>query len=273
MKTWPARHAGKRLTLMKIAVAWLLLSCVACRSAEHVQTSPIHIVIAIAEPEYGTEKTLPALAGKRWTKEHGYKVSVITGDPEKHDMPGLVEVLPKADVLVLSIRRQALPEAQLQAIRDHLDAGRPLLAIRTSSHAFALRENSREQPPNLDGRAQWPEFDAQVLGGNYHGHYPHDQTSTVHAASEDARQHPILAGITMPFVSTAAVYKNNPLAPSAQPLLIAQPADHPPEPVAWTHTFGTARVFYTSLGSVDDFDQPGFAHLLEQAMLWLCDPE
>jgi len=43
----------------------------------------------------------------------------------------------------------------------------------------------------------------------------------------------------------------------------------PSEPVAWTYTNPAGgRVFYTSLGHVDDFAQPGFQRLLLNGLRW-----
>ena len=42
-----------------------------------------------------------------------------------------------------------------------------------------------------------------------------------------------------------------------------------PEPVAWTHQRPNGgRVFYTSLGSKDDFNVPDFQLLLRNAVYW-----
>ena len=270
MMAWLSRRPAPRFVLTCLGLIGLVWAIGGCHSPDATAPTPTHIVIAIAEPEYETGTTLPALAQKLWTPQRHYKVSILIGDPSAHDIPALADAIRTADVLVLSVRRQALPRQQLQAVRDHLAAGKPLLAIRTSSHAFALRENSRDQPPDLAGRAQWPQFDAEVIGGNYHGHYPNGKTSTVTAA-QDATDHRILSGIDFPFTTNAGVYKNHPLAGSTQPLMVARIEGKAPEPVAWTHRYGKAKVFYTSLGNADDFRQQAYVKLLDQAMQWLCD--
>ena len=43
------------------------------------------------------------------------------------------------------------------------------------------------------------------------------------------------------------------------------------EPVAWTNEANGNRVFYTSLGSVDDFAIPAFQRLLLNGILWALD--
>ena len=90
----------------------------------------------------------------------GYDCAVLQGDPQKHQIHGVSEALNDADLLLVSVRRQALPARDLAAIRRHLAAGKPLVGIRTSSHAFDARGKGGE------GTSQWPKFDPEVLGGN-----------------------------------------------------------------------------------------------------------
>src|SRR5262249_39914050 len=94
------------------------------------------VVVAIAESEYETDKTLPLLAKRIFADKLGLDPIILQGSANDHVVPGLAEALSKADLLVLSIRRVALPKKDLQAVKDYLDAGKPLIAIRTSSHAF-----------------------------------------------------------------------------------------------------------------------------------------
>ncbi len=223
---------------------------------------PTRVVIAIAEPEYKTWDTLPALAKKIWTTQRGYEVTVLKGDPQKHNIEGLTAALKDADVLVLSVRRQALPADQLGAIRKHLQAGKPLLAIRTSSHAFDARGKGPE------GHAEWPKFDPEVLGGNYKGHYGRGIETKVTAA-EGAAKHPVLKDVKLPFASGGSLYKAQPLVAEATALLHGAIPGKDAEPVAWTHMYGKAKVFYTSLGHESDFKQPAFEKLMWNAMEWM----
>ena len=220
------------------------------------------ITIAIAEPEYGTDRTLPAYAKKHWETTRGYALDLIVGDPEKHDLSGLAEKLPKSDLLVVSIRRQALPAAELEAIRAHVAAGRPLVAIRTSSHAFEPRNSGPK------GRSSWPEFDHDVLGGNYRGH--HGRGPVTRVAHMSGSDHPILRGVPETFTSHASLYRTGPIAADATPLLLGRIDGQRPEPIAWARTYGPrrARVVYTSLGHEKDFSSPGFQRLLENAVEW-----
>ncbi len=120
------------------------------------------------------------------------------------------------------------------------------------------------------GYAEWPKFDLEVLGGNYHGHYGSGPKCTVTPAA-DAQSHPILAGVRLPFTSDGSLYRVSPLAASAKPLLIGTVPDKDPEPVAWTNRYGESRVFFTSLGHPDGFKITAFRKLLLNAVFWAID--
>jgi nicotinamidase-related amidase/type 1 glutamine amidotransferase len=219
------------------------------------------IVLAISEPEYKTDKTLPVFAAETLETRLGYDCAVLLGDPQKHDLPGLSEALDDADLLLISIRRQALRARDLAAIRRHLAAGKPLVGIRTASHAF----DSRGKGPA--GTEQWTKFDPEVLGGNYTGHFGNTDAPTVTLAG-GASGHAILRDVTLPFSSAGSLYKTRPLAKSATPLLVGKITKSEPEPVAWTNTYGKSRIFYTSLGHEEDFKDPSFVRLLSNAVEW-----
>ena len=61
-----------------------------------------------------------------------------------------------------------------------------------------------------------------------------------------------------------------PLGPKAGTLMMGRVGDgQPQEPVAWTNTsVAGGRVFCTSLGHKDDFQQPAFQRLLFQGVYW-----
>lgn len=121
---------------------------------------------------------------------------------------------------------------------------------------------------SMQSHDEWQEFDQVVLGGNYTGHHGNDQVTQLTIPEEQAK-HPILAGIsTASFAGNGSLYKVSPLAKSATPLLIGSIPGQSSEPVAWTHSYDKARVFYTSLGHVDDFSQPDFNRLLVNAVFW-----
>lgn len=229
------------------------------------------VVIMIGEDEYHTWETLPEFAATD-LKAAGHQVTVVQADEkDKNQFPGLVEALHDADLLFVSVRRRTLPKEQLDAVRAHLTAGKPLIGIRTASHAFALRPKDKLENPKL---AVWPEFDAEVLGGNYSNHHKGEDVTAITLAP-GAEGHAILAGIqASELKGHGTLYKNSPLAKDSAPLLIGTIPNQPAEPVAWTHRFGPrqAKVFYTSLGHPGDFKDGAFRKLLLNAVAWAAVP-
>jgi type 1 glutamine amidotransferase/nicotinamidase-related amidase len=228
------------------------------------------VVVAISEPEYKTNETLPVFAKKVLEEERGFDVVVLQADAKDGNIiPRFAEEVAKADLVLLSIRRRALPQKDLDALRRHLDAGKPLVGIRTTSHAFDPRGKVPE------GHAEWVKFDPEVLGGNYTGHHGTGVKTTISPllTAQPRPEDVILSGLTYPFTSNASLYKTSPLAKMATPLLMGNIPNQKSEPVAWTNSYGKARVFYTSLGSVDDFANPQFVKLLRNGTLWALGKE
>lgn len=244
-----------------LAVGMIELMLVGC-SEKNVRPN---IIIVTAEREYNTAKTLPSFAKNVLEQQYGFRTTILAADANNPNViPGFADGVAKADVLLLSVRRRALPTDDINALHKYLDGGKPLVAIRTSCHAFDIRGNA----PN--GHADWATFDPEVLGGNYHGHYGTGPRTSVTLAAH-AEGHPILTGIETPFTSNGSLYKTSPLGSSTEPLLIGRIPNQEPEPVAWTNKYKNARVFYTSLGHPDDFDNPQFCRLLINAIFWAMD--
>lgn len=229
-----------------------------------------HVVFMIGEDEYHTWETLPEFA-ERDLKPLGYRLTVINADAsDKNNFPGLVSALKTADVLVVSVRRRTPPAEQLDAVRAHLAAGKPLVGIRTACHAFALRPTD---PPAAPPLSTWQGFDPEVLGGHYTNHHPAGPRAAIAAATR-ARAHPILSGISFAQFSTpGSLYMVSPLEKDTTVLLEGSIPGQPAEPVAWTRLYGPkrARVFYTSLGHPDDFKTVEFRRLLVNAVAWALD--
>ncbi len=227
------------------------------------QTRQPHVVFIIGEPEYALKTTLPA-----WFKEQleplGMRCSIFHADEKDgNDFPGLDQAK-DADLLVVATRRRTPPTAQMAFVRHHLEEGRPLIGLRTASHAFAAK------PPD-DQHVAWDHFDVEVLGGHYENHYKAEEGPTTKVELADkAAAHPILRGLPGGLWSvTSTLYRSRNLAESARPLLIGRlEGKDIRETVAWTNTYKGGRIFYTSLGSEDEFKNPAFRRLLTNAALW-----
>jgi type 1 glutamine amidotransferase len=210
------------------------------------------VVIAIGEDEYHANETLPAFAKSELEGKFHFKVTVLQSD-DKTNLPGL-SALKDADLLIIFMRRRSLPADQLAQFQAYFNSGRPVVALRTSCHAFQ----------------NWLEFDRIVLGCNYNNHYAAKGKLEISVAPGGAAaSDPILRGvIPSGFQSDSSLYKVLPLAPSCAPLLIGNWEDKPAEPVAWTNHYKGGRIFFTSLGSPDDFKLPQFRRLLSNGVLW-----
>lgn len=228
-----------------------------------------NLMILMAEDEYQTEQTLPKFAAKHLSQH--FRVTLTYGNDDEPQLMVSIANIASADALLVSVRRRPLPEADLNLIRAFVRSGKPVIGIRTASHAFSLRDKTPEA-----GLAAWPEFDAEVFGGHYTNHYGNELKSEL-AIVEDAAAHPILQAIgSLQLTPGGSLYKTAPLAAGAQPLLLGSlageaGAEQTPQPVAWTFVRRDGgRSFYTSLGHVDDFAQPQFESLLSAGIHWAC---
>ena len=230
------------------------------------------IVMVIAEDEYEANRTLPTLAREHLGKD--FRVAIVSANPEnRNDLAGIA-ALKTADLAILFVRRRLLPADQLAHVRRYIDAGRPVLAIRTTSHGFC--DSSGRVPP---GKEAWPEFDQEVLGCRYEGGFGKAGAASpatwVHVLPEQ-KQHPILRGLPMEkFLVRGSLYRHTVQSESAKTLVVGHLADRAKrQPVAWSNIHaGGGRVFYTSLGHPQDLDLPAVQQMLVNAIHWLLDRE
>jgi nicotinamidase-related amidase len=221
-----------------------------------------HWIVMISEDEYETEKTL-----SEWARVHlarRCRVSFVWEHPLRNGyFPGL-EDLDHADGLLMSVRRRPLDPHAMERVRLHWKRGKPILGLRTSSHAFSLRENGPS--PGLE---QWAEWDADAFGGNYSGHYPDGLLAQIDPVP--GNREPIG---DVNFESRGSLYRVLPLRAGTRVLWQGTLPDQPSQPVAWTFVRPDAgKSFYTSLGHKSDFEQPAFRAMLLRASYWLMGME
>ena len=249
-----------------------------CLPAGRATDAPT-VLFLIGEHEYGTGETLPAFA-KAELEPRGVKSLFVTAksnDRQSRDchlFPGFREALAQADVLFLSVRRRYPLPDDMAAIRAWIKAGKPVVGIRTSSHPFGERPKGKGyQAPK--GHEAWNTFDQDVLGIAYTGHYGSRSGHQVIARVADgAAKAPILKGVKVPrsAVVPSHLYISQVTNPAVRVLLRAsireEKAD---EPVAWTLEREGQRVFYTSVGGVDDMKLDWVQRLLVNAIYWSVD--
>ena len=167
------------------------------------------------------------------------------------DLPGL-ENLETCDVMILFTRRLKLEGEQLERVKKYCLSGKPIVGIRTASHAFQT----------------WLDLDKEVLGGNYKNHYGAGPATLIKVEPE-GKDHPILKGVNLK-ESKGSLYRNTGLAKDVKILLsgsISGQADVT-EPIAWTRLHKGGRIFYTSLGHQQDFEDGNFLRLIGNAVIW-----
>ena len=221
------------------------------------------IAFLIAEREYGTEETLPRFAKSHLDED--YHIQYCQADKEgngRHILRNSQEIK-EADLLFISVRRRAFDQNVMNMVRQHIKGGKPVIGIRTASHAFQLMKETLPV-----GHQEWTNWDHEIIGGNYNGHLGKGLTCQIYQTSK-VLNHEILDEVKLPFPTPATLYRNSPLPKSSTALLTGEVKGHPPEPVAWINkTTSGGKVFYTSLGHVDDFKKPAFHQLLKNGIKW-----
>ena len=236
---------------------------------------------------------MPQLA-KILAVRHGFKCTVLFGinkdsgeiDPVTVDnIPGL-EALQTADLMVLFTRFRELPDAQMKYIIDYTDSGKPIVGLRTATHAFRYQKH-KDSPYakySFNNRAFAGGYGRQVLGETWINHYGHHQhESTRGLVAKGRENHPIVRGVE-DIWGPSDVYGITTLSGDSAPLIMGQvlkgmsPEDEPnPDkklvPIAWTKTYTgakgkTSRVFTTTMGHSFDLKNEGLRRLLINACYW-----
>ena len=234
---------------MKLLIRSFLAICLLAGSVKlFAAKAKLHVVLLSGEKLYDSAVTLPEYA-EALEKKFGYRCTTLTRF-EKDKFRNL-EALSQADLVIFYMRRMTLPADQLGQVKKYIESGKPVIGLRTASHAIQ----------------NWLEMDKLVLGGNYQGHHKNELLGNA-SVVPGAKGQPILEGVGIEFKMGGSLYKNTPLAKQAKLLLTGKVEGHPAEPVAWTHSYKGNRTFYTSLGHKDDFANLNFVKLLDNAVAW-----
>lgn len=247
------------------------------------------IVLVSGDDEYRSEEALPELA--RILARHGFRCTVLFAiDPAdgtirpdfQTNIPGL-EALDSADLMIIATRFRDLPDEQMGHIVRYVESGKPVIGLRTATHAFALKTSPKYARYSWNDKASGG-FGRKVLGETWIRHHgEHGVQSTRGIIAPGAEQHPILRGIRSGDLwSPTDVYETRVPLPDCDPLVLGQALsgmkpDDPPAggavnrpmmPVAWTRTYNGARIFTTTMGAAEDLLNQAFRRMIVNACYW-----
>lgn len=255
------------------------------------------IVLVSGDEEYRSEEALPMLA-KILSQRYGFTCTVLFSlDPGteninpafQQNIPGL-EQLSNADLMIIFTRFRELPDDQMKYIDEYLKAGKPVIGLRTATHAFNYSRNKSSKYAMYDFKSKMPGwedgFGRVVLGETWvahHGIHGKEGTRVLLNGIEQDAKNPILNGVK-DIWGPSDVYTVRTLAPGSNVLLYGQSTkgmdatvpvnlDKSVMPVAWTRTYSInpgkqGRVFATTMGAAVDLKSEDLRRLLVNAAFW-----
>jgi len=259
-----------------------------------------HIVLVSGDEEYRSEEALPMLA-RILAERHGFKCTVLfaidrkTGDinpEEQTNIPGL-EQLETADLMVMFLRFRELPDEQMKYIDRYTQAGKPIVAMRTSTHAFQYKRNMQSPYARYSFDSKMKDWEGgygqKILGDTWIAHHGnHGKEGTRGLNNGMMEGHSILKGVKDIWGYTD-VYTIRNLGSDAQVLVYGQSSmgmtpDAPPNydksimPVAWIKDYLSesgkkSRIFTTTMGASVDLKSEDLRRLLVNACYWTMDME
>jgi azurin/glucose/arabinose dehydrogenase/lysophospholipase L1-like esterase len=265
---------------------------------------PKHVVLLSGDEEYRSEEALPMLA-KILSQRHGFKCTVLFAlDPDgtinpanNASLPGAAE-LDSADLILMSLRFRAWPAEAMQHFIAAYQRGTPIVALRTSTHAFNYPRESPFAKYTWNSTAPWAGgWGRHVLGETWVTHWgKHKVQATRGVVEAGATTEAVMRGVKDIF-GTTDVYEAQPpadvkilvrgqvltgMAPTDGPAdtrkkrardQVEQAVNEPAMPIAWTrlHQNDTGkenRIFCTTMGAATDLENEGLRRLVINAVYW-----
>jgi hypothetical protein len=261
-----------------------------------------HLVFLTGDEEYRSEEALPMLA-KILSQRHGFKCTVLfpedpdgTINPNNNKSLAGAEALDRADGIVMGLRFRQWPDDQMKHFVDAVNRGVPIVAIRTSTHAFRYPAASTSAYKSWSDKGP-DSFGEKVLGEEWISHWGPNRRGLTHGLVEAAnKNHPLLRGVGEIF-GDSGVYETHPPAdatilmrgaflsgmkPTDPPSTAVkkrasdgqeQPMNDPMMPVGWARLHTTpagkqTRIFTTTMGAATDFTDENLRRLVVNAVLW-----
>ncbi len=254
-----------------------------------------HVVFISGDEEYRSEEAMPMLAGI--AARHGFKSTVLFSldengivNPDIQSSLAHSEALDSADAIVMAIRFRNWDDVAMQRFEDALLRGVPIIALRTSTHAFKFPSDSKWARYSFRASEEtgWKNgFGKEILGETWVSHHGKHKVEGTRSKVESANsRHPILNGVGEIF-GDSDVYTANPPIESSTILLRGEvtqslapdsPAlkgkkNNPMQPIAWTRKYQneagkTNRVFTTTMGAATDLLDGDLRRLVLNAIYW-----
>ncbi len=255
------------------------------------------IVLISGDEEYRSEESMPML-GKILSEQHGYDCVVLssinpdtqTVDPNyQSNIPGLHH-LDDADGMIMCLRFRGLPDWQMAHFEKFVMEGKPLIALRTSTHAFNFPGDSKSPYKKWAFNSkEWEGgFGQQIVGETWISHHgDHASQATRGVIPDAAKALPILKGVSDVFgpsdvygvvhlPSTVTVLLQGQVVKGMKPTdpPLEGPKNNPMMPLAWTKDYQmpdgkSGRLFCTTMGAANDFLSEDLRRLVVNATYWL----
>ena len=258
-----------------------------------------HVVLLASDEEYRSEESMPMIA-RILAERHGFKCTVLFShddgviNPNNGASLGKPEALDTADALVLGLRFRKWNEAALAKFDAAVKRGVPIVATRTSTHAFS--GIPKESPYAWYNWNNQGGFGKKVLGETWVSHWGnHKSEATRTAVEPGAEKSALLSGVGQIFGDTD-VYEAHP--PADATILLRglvlkgmnpedplserakktadkkeQGVNSPAMAVAWTREVPNAggtknRVLTTTMASASDLKDESLRRLLVNGVFW-----
>ena len=258
-----------------------------------------HIVLLAGDEEYRSEEALPQLA-RILAKRHGFKCTVLFSvnkegmvDPEERGkQPGL-DHLQSADLCVMMLRFRSWTPSDMKHFDDYFRSGKPIIALRTSTHAFDLPADHPYEKYGWRSKTWVGGFGKTILGETWVSHWGNHGSQATRGVIS-APKHPIMSGVSGVF-GTTDVYEAappgdaqvlmrgevvegmNPTDPMAKALKKKasgkeQELNDPMMPIVWLRVLGSEQkqlVLTCTMGAATDFSNEGLRRMLVNASYFL----
>jgi hypothetical protein len=249
-----------------------------------------HIVLISGDEEYRSEETMPML-GKILSQKHGFKCTVLFAfGPDgaeyidSNNQKGLrgLDALDSADLMIIATRFRHPDAKQAKHIATFLDAGKPVIGLRTATHAFQGGEK-------IGGDLTCDQFGLKILGEQWVSHHGKHKVEGARSVLEpDAEHNTILNGVSDIFAPSDVygvthltdadtILLRGAITESLDPeskILADDDRNKPMQPLAWLHPYTapngkTGHSFCTTAGASLDFVDEDLRRLIINAAIQL----